>query len=203
MKIKLPHKISQLIPIIEDGILDLFEIHKDEIKSLNEYIDAVSLDIIPSTYQEYFAISFRQDKDYVNQETFVTDNDLRYSPADWEYYSIFDYNNCKSTKFTSAAKTVFKLFQEFYKEGDDYDGKQGDINHLIFLAAAEGLLKPAVAKKMQECNIIPAPVLIDAPDGYSFEYLVLDMDKIFNFNYCEHIIANRMSKAVAEKLNLK
>jgi len=202
MRNKLPEKIANLIPLIEDGLLELFEINKEQIKSLNEYIDAISLDVIPSTYQEFFAISFRQDKDYINQNDYTPDISLRYSPADWEYYSIFNYRSCNSPKFEKAANTIFKLFEELYHSVEEYDEIQQDINHLILIAAAEALLKPSVNEKLKECGMITAPKLMNRPDGYSFEYLVTDIDCTFNFNYCEFVIANRMINAVSEKFNL-
>lgn len=202
MESKLPQKIAQLIPVIEEGLLDLFEIHKKDINSLSESVDAISFDIIPSTYQEYFAISFRQDKDYVDQDSFIEDISLRYSPADWKYYNFLDYRKSSSAKFKNAAATVFGVFKEPYESVEEYDEIQMDINHLIFIAAAEALLKPSIAQKLKECGIGTAPILSSSPDGYSFEYLVTDEDRTFNFNYCEHIIANRMTNEIANKLNL-
>ncbi|WP_345027308.1 hypothetical protein [Flavivirga jejuensis] len=197
----LPEKVAQIIPMLENALVDLFELHKNELAPMEYDISGISFDLIPSAYQTYSAISFRQDKDHKDSDTYVDDESLRYSPADWEYYSIFEHSNCKSVKFKEASEFVFKLFEELYESVEDYNGLQQDINHLILTAAATALLKPSVAAKLKECGILNAPTL-DAEPDFCFEYIVKDEDRPFNFNYCEYVMATRATNQVINKLKL-
>lgn len=203
MKNLLPEKITQIIPMYESALLELFELHKYEIIPLNEFdelyssVNGISYDIIP--HERFSAISFRKTGDY--KVSGVANLDLQYSPADWEHYTFFEYDTSKSQKFREVSEYIFQLYEELYAKNDDdeYHSIQQDINHLIFLAIAEAVLQPSVTNKLSEYLTL-APTLIDEPDGYSFEYMVTDMDKSFNFNYCELIIADRMTKKLVGKL---
>lgn len=197
----MPHyiakKIAQIAPMLEEALVDLFELHRDEITAL-ETIDGISFDIIPSAYQTYAAISFRQQSDYLSMDPYNEDRALMYSPGDWEYYSLLEYRTCKSEKFSEAAKAIFRLYEEIYEEVGEYDGIQQDINHLLYSAIAEGAMQRAVAAKLQECGV-DAPI-IDDRFQYGFDYMVTDTDSPVAFNYCDLIVANRMTKMVDKKL---
>lgn len=201
MKTELPPKIAQLIPLVEAALIDLFEQHKDELAPMEYDINGISFDLIPSAYQTYSAISLRQEADYQDMETYEVDESMRYSPADWEYYSIFESKSCKSVKFREASEFVFKLFEELYESVEEYDGIQQDINHLILTAAAEALLQPSVAAKLAECGVLNAPTLDTEPE-YAFEYIVMDEDRPFSFNFCDFVLAGRKTAEVTQKLSL-
>jgi len=195
----LTNKIKQIVPMLEEALVDLFEQHKAELAVL-EPINGISFDIIPSAYQTYSAISFRKESDYLSFDPFNEDRAIIYSPADWEYYSLLEYSTCNSERFREASSFIFQLFEDIYEAAGEYDGIQQHINHLLYSAIAEAGLQPSVAKKLNECGLsIP---LITNSFEYGFEYMVTDMDSPVLFNYCDLVIANRMTTLVTEKLKL-
>ena len=194
---ELPPKIKQIVPMLEEALTDLFEQHKDELMEL-KWINGISFDIIPS--DNYAAISFRKQTDYLTMDPFNEDRALMYSAGDWEFYSLLEYSTCKSDKFREASQFIFDLFMEIYESSGEYDGVQQDINHLLYLAIAEAGLQPSVAQKLNEHGL-GVPVITDHFE-YGFEYMVTDMDSPVYFNFCDAIVANRMTAAVAEKLKL-
>src|SRR5690606_28718595 len=134
MKDLLPEKIERIIPMYEQALLELFDLHKEELTKLAElddWVNGISFDIIPN--ETYSAISFRQGNDYKDPETGVADLSLQYNSADWEHYSVFEYDTSKSEKFKQVSEFIFQLFEEIYEQTEDYDEIQGDINHLIFI----------------------------------------------------------------------
>jgi len=198
MRDLLPQKISQIIPMYEQALLELFTLHKDELiklAKLDDWVDGISFEMIPNAYQNYSAISFRQGNDYKNYES------LKYSPADWVHYSLLDYKTSKSEKFKEVSEFIFQLYEEIENKTEKYDKLQMDINHLIFIAVAEAVLQPTVAEKLREFGF-HASVITNTPDSYTFEYIVSDADKHFNFNYCDLIVANRMTNEVLKKLKI-
>jgi hypothetical protein len=64
--------------------------------------------------------------------------------------------------------------------------------HLIFLAGAEALLDPRVAQLLVELGI-NAPTYRDSFPSPLFEYMVFDFDKTVSANYCEIVLANRVT----------
>lgn len=195
----LPSKINVLIPAIAESILDLLEVYRDDILNIKEGIDAIALELIPSENQEFFALSFRQEKDY--KQDGVPDENLRLSSPDWEHYSVFEYKNSRSKLFEDTANKIFGLFKELYTEGEEYNGKQQDINHLILLAATEALLDPRIAEKLRSMEI-----WADAVEGselpYTFEYIIMDVDRPYFFNYAELVASNRLISEAKQRLNL-
>jgi hypothetical protein len=200
----LPEKIAQIIPMYEQAMLELFDLHKEELTKLSksdDWVDGISYDIIPSTYQTYSGVSFRTRSDYKDSETGVPNLSLKNSPGDWKYYDILEYRTSKSEKFKQVSEYIFQLFEDIYNRSEDYDAKQGDINHLIYLAVAEAVLQPSLALKLRELGF-RASVVTDYPDTYTFDYMVTDVDETFRFNFCDLVVANRMTKAVIKKLKI-
>ncbi len=195
----LADKIKQIVPMLEEALVDLFEQHKYELAGLGR-INGISFDIIPSAYQTYSAISFRKQSDYLSMDPFNEDRALMYSPGDWEHYSLLEYSTCKSEKFREASGFIFRLFEDIYEAAGEYDGIQQDINHLLYSVIAEAGLQPSVAQKLNECGL-SVPIVTNGFE-YGFEYMVTDMDSPIYFNYCDMVVANRMTAVVAEKLKL-
>ncbi|AWH84707.1 hypothetical protein HYN59_06045 [Flavobacterium album] len=183
--------------MLEEALVDLFELHRDELVALDT-VDGISFDIIPSAYQTYAAISFRQQSDYLSMDPYNEDRALMYSPGDWEYYSLLEYRTCRSEKFREAAKYIFRIFEEIYEEVGEYDGIQQDINHLLYSSIAEGAMQRSVAAKLQECGV-DAPI-IEYRFQYGFDYMVMDVDSPTLFNYCDLVVADRMTKMADKKL---
>ena len=183
--------------MLEEALTDLFEQHKDELMEL-EWINGISFDIIPS--DSYAAISFRKQSDYLTMDPFSEDRTLMYSPGDWEFYSIFEYSTCKSEKFRKVSQFIFGLYMEIYESSGEYDGVQQDINHLLYMAIAEAGVQPSVAQKLNEYGL-GVPVITERFE-HGFEYMVTDMDSPVYFNFCDLVVANRMTETIAEKLKL-
>src|SRR5262249_17140599 len=67
-----------------------------------------------------------------------------------------------------------------------------EMAHMIFLAGAEALLDPSVAEALKELGI-DAPVCRDDFMPRYFEYMVFDFDGTYPGNYCELVMANRVT----------
>ena len=197
------NNISELVPLIEDALIDLFEVYKEDIKAVSEDINGISFDLIPSTYCEYSAISFRQESDYLTMDPYNHDEAMELSPADWDLYSMLEYRTCKSEKFKNVSKQIFEMFSSIYEANDreDYNGIQQDINFLLLSAAAKALLSPMVTKKLRECGLDTAPVVKSSLSRATY-YRVTDQDLGNHFNFCEFITARKKTKSVTKKLNL-
>jgi hypothetical protein len=70
-------------------------------------------------------------------------------------------------------------------------------SHIIFLAGAEALLDPKVAELLR-CFNIDAPTLQDRFISSSFQYIVVDPDQTLKSNYCDLVLANRVTKRLLE-----
>lgn len=135
-------------------------------------VTGISLDLYP--WHGALTLSLRLSSDF----------ESRYDIGDWKHH---DFLSAWETKcFDEAGKWL----ERFYQAGgsDEYQVRA----HLIFLAGAEALLDPNVAKQLQALGV-NAPIKSDRIQSHSFEYIVLDSDATVKANYCELVIANRVT----------
>ena len=138
----------------------------------------MSLDVLP--WHQFACISFRK------WGTETSEGDSRYSPADWELYEFIGDGYFEKTRECTAG-----LYQS------PPDGiTPAHCAHLIYTAGAEALLDPAVAQELQASGI-DAPLITDDTAG-SFEFIVLDEDKVITANYCEVTIASRLTRRLLD-----
>lgn len=174
---------------LEEALLELFELHKDEIAEIAGSVDGISYDILP--HERYAAISFR-----------TTEDEERYSPGDWENYSLLEYRNCKSEKFKVFSKSLFQLFFEIQSSSDDFEDIEARINDLLLTAIAQAVLRPSIAEKLRDCGISNAPILTDTFDK-TVEYIVSVSEYGDDpFNYCESVISNTETQAADKRIRL-
>jgi hypothetical protein len=114
-------------------------------------------------------------------EDFPASPQHRYRSVEWRHHDFT--RDCESATLRDAARYV----QEIYL-GSSYNR---EIAHLIFLAAGEALLDPAVAVYLQGIGI-DAPVWTDE-FASGFEYIVVDEDQTVKANYCEIVLVNRVT----------
>ncbi|RZJ70296.1 hypothetical protein [Flavobacterium sp.] len=195
----LPNALIDVSDKLEVALLELFEVHKTEISEIADAVDGISYDILP--HERYAAVSFRTKSDYDEQEIPTYGNLTKYSPADWENYSLLEYRDCESAKFKAFSTWLFQLFFEIYSSSDDFEDKEARINDLLFLAIADAVLRPSIAAKLRGCGLTEAPT-ISEEFSTEIEYIVSASEYGKHFNYCEFLVAERKVKRAAASLRL-
>jgi hypothetical protein len=124
-------------------------------------------------------------------------SEIRYSPPDWKGYQFIGGVNSEK----SIAPALDYVDQMSKGVSDDPDRAQ-EMNHLIYLAAADALLDPSVAKLLQSCNAKASVIENQLPyrEFAWFEYVVVDVDQVFKMNYCQLICANRVARRLVGKV---
>jgi len=105
-----------------------------------------------------------------------------YDIGDWKHHDFL------KSWGTDRFKDAGKFIQAFYQAGPQPERR--DRAHLVFLAGAEALLDPRVAAQLQLLGI-DAPVVEDRFGGDW--YIVVDEDGSIRANYCEIVLANRIT----------
>jgi hypothetical protein len=177
--------IQVLQTALRDAVLSSLELAAPKlrkIKHIDMEINGVSLDIYP--WHEYFALSFRD-----------SGNTVRYNSADWKYYELVSSQENKAPPIKKAAELITRS----YTEAEDNGLQLTEAAHLIFLAGAEVLLNRAVATKIRASGL-EAPIIgTGFPQDRCFEYMVFDVDRTIAANYCEIVIANRVTDRILAK----
>jgi hypothetical protein len=143
-------------------------------------VNGLALEVYP--WHEQIVIALRLETD---------SKEDRYSPADWAHYA---FANSSEHDFPALQKAN-RYVSEAYKTGGEKSAKQArEIAHLTFLAAAEALLDQSVARELTSFGI-EGPLLTDQfRPNLCFEYMVFDVDQSIVGNYCEIILANRITR---------
>ncbi len=175
---------SQCRSRILEGVLAGLRLRADRIAEIAaevrvpgvEYpIDGVSLDLVP--WHAALGVSFRRHAE--------RDPDVRYCNVEWTYFDVVSHQTC------AELKAVADFVHEAYTS-EDANALAVEMAHLIFLAGAEAILDPRVAQTLVELGI-NAPTYRDRLLSPWFEYLVLDFDGNVRANYCELVLANRVT----------
>jgi hypothetical protein len=191
MQFDYDHCRSLLCRSVNDAISE----HAEEIRSLEaKYrkdwcggLWGLSLDVLP--WWPMVTLSFRTSED--------DKSEIRYSPPDWKGYQFIGGVNSEK----SIAPALDYVDQMSKGVSDDPDRAQ-EMNHLIYLAAADALLDPSVAKLLQSCNAKASVIENQLPyrEFAWFEYVVVDVDQVFKMNYCQLICANRVARRLVGKV---
>jgi hypothetical protein len=141
-------------------------------------ISGIGLDIAP--WHRRFYVGFRSDDE-------KWDEAIRYSIGDWKHYPV---NGLTGHHVEGAPASAERYI------GDTYDAaaEPREIAHLIFLAAAEALLDFTVTGKLRSMSIDAPFIVDDFPPHRCFEYVIMDDDASIRANYCEIVIANRITQ---------
>lgn len=147
----------------------------------NNHVDGICFELAP--WNRSFAISFRTSTDQFVASCDGTRIGIRYSPADWRH-----------TDFIHS-KGYFQGVSDFAARVYHMPGGEAgrESNHLILTVAADALLDEAVATCLQACGL-NATIRNDEIPWGGFEYMVYDIDQALKANYCEIILANRVTK---------
>lgn len=140
-------------------------------------ITGMSLDLLP--WHGYAAISFRCWDD---------DSGIVESPADWKYSAYIEDHQFAETK------ELIRTSWETPLSGCTH----AEIAHLIFMAAAEALLDSAIGEKLREIGIDVTVETGQVPEGRLF-FVVIDDDRQISANYCELVIANKLTDRLLAK----
>jgi len=151
-------------------------------------ISGIGLDIAP--WHRRFYLALRDDDE-------KWDKSLRYEIGDWKLYPLNGLVNPPAIAASAAAIDYI---------GDAYESVAGDqlrnVAHMIFLSAAEALLDEAVHQRFQQYGIDAPYIVEDFPPHRCFEYVVTDEDGSIALNYCELVIANRITNRLRGQMSL-
>jgi hypothetical protein len=114
------------------------------------------------------------------------DDPRRYRSVEWKHFNFVSQENCE------ALVPVGAYIGKAYRS----KGKRGclDMAHLVFLAGAEALLDKKVTALLRAFGV-EAPVVRDRPlGGRQFDYVVVDPDGTIRGNYCELVVAMRVTQ---------
>lgn len=138
-------------------------------------ITGIALELAP--WHGFVALSLRGQSDFPEGQS-------RYDSADWTHFNFTE-------TFTSSALQKARSFTENLYRQPDESGRERA--HIIFLAGAQALLDPKVAESLC-CLDIKAPTLRDHFVSSFFQYIVVDPDETLKSNYCDLILANRITE---------
>jgi hypothetical protein len=165
------------------------------LEHIDSEIDGISLDLVPWSDVEPFALSFRNSEitRRINLAGADAELDARYNSAEWKYFQIVSSLQNKSAPIKKAAKVI----HGFYEDAENNRMKLTEAAHLIFLAGADALLDKTVTKRLEALGFEDLPAKgREFLDGHSFEYVVIDPDGTVAANYCEIVIANRVTERI-------
>jgi hypothetical protein len=106
--------------------------------------------------------------------------------ADWQHADFVSSDTCPPL---AAAASVINA--AYYSRGEDSSVCM-EMAHLIFLAGAEALLDARIARQLQKLDV-NAPLVEDGFSTYCRFYMVFDPDETVKANYCEIVLANRVT----------
>ena len=175
---------SRCRDLILQGILAGIQQRADEIARIarESRVTGISLDLVP--WHRGLGISIRQGTEHW---------EFRYWPADWANFDVVSNETCAELQ-----RAVEFIHEAYVSENSNHLARE--MAHMIFLAGAEALLDSRVAMALAELGI-DAPVCGDDFMPRPFEYIVLDCDGTVSGNYCELVLANRVTARGWPKLN--
>lgn len=176
---------SQCRALILQGILAGIKLRADEIVNIvkEAQVTGISLDLVP--WHSALGLSIRQYTDL--------GEDVRYCNVEWAHFDVVSNETCAELQ-----RAVDFIHEAYVAENSNHLARE--MAHMIFLAGAEALLDSRVAMALSELGI-DAPVCGDDFMPRPFEYMVFDFDGTVPGNYCELVLANRVTARWWPKLN--
>ncbi|MAG94332.1 MAG: hypothetical protein CMJ48_11350 [Planctomycetaceae bacterium] len=169
--------------VLFESLLSALSAHANLIRELESEhrtewrsgICALSYDILP--WQAFIAIDFCTASDDYPA--------VKLTPADdcWSGYELIGVHNAEE-QLTPAIDYVFNLHQTYPDSRELY--------HLIWMAAADALLDPKIAEVLRSAGLAVDAAADEMPDSSKITHVVTDMDRVFEGNYCEMIVAQRV-----------
>jgi hypothetical protein len=145
----------------------------EKVPNLEFPVNGVSLDLVP--WHRALGVSLRLHTE--------CEPEVRYCNVEWTYFDMVPH--CPS--LLQAADFVYEAYTS-----ESSNSLAREMAHLIFLVGAEALLDPRVAQLLVELGI-DAPTYRDDFLSPLFEYMVFDFDRTVSVNYCELVLANRVT----------
>jgi hypothetical protein len=140
-------------------------------------VTAISFDVSP--WHRGIGLALRDHNEHWGTE------ELRYNSADWKM-SVIEPSGIRIAEYAAAESYIGDLYDEAAQINSALE-----IAHLIFLAAIEALVDPAVTESLRS-NFINAPFV---GDGFvtdrTFEYIVCDSDGTIRANYYDILMSRR------------
>lgn len=145
-------------------------------------ISGIALELFP--WHSSLGLSLRSINDFPTGES-------QYDSADWEH---FDFTNeCDLPSIDNAIRLVSELYE--MGRGDKFD--LAEMAHLTFIVGAEALMQPDVCDTLNNLGI-RAPRLSDRFVSSPFQYIVMDGDETVKSNYCDIVLANRVTQRLTQ-----
>src|SRR5262249_33836790 len=138
-------------------------------------VTGISLDVAP--WHGAIGLSLRQYTEHMEE--------VRYCSVEWAYFDVVSNRTCPDLQLAAD------FIQEAYTS-ENSNSVAREMAHMIFLAGAEALLDAQVAMLLSELGI-DVPVCGGDFMPRPFEYMVFDYDGTVPGNYCDLVLANRVT----------
>jgi hypothetical protein len=168
--------------VLLDGIVDALAFRASSIGAIKRVpnvefpISGMALDMAP--WHGGLGLSLRMVSEF--------EDERRYNSADWEYFDLVS-----NSTFPGLQPAADFIQQAYISEGEESPARHA-MAHLLFLTGAEALLDARVARRLCEIGV-NAPVYGNEFLRRPFEYMVFDPDGTVRVNYCELVLANRVT----------
>ncbi len=171
--------------LILQGILAGIQLRAEKLARIaaEAQVTGIALDLVP--WHRALGLSIRQATEHWEED--------RYCSVEWAYFNVVSNQTC------SELQRAVEFIHEAYVS-EDSNHTAIEMAHLIFLAGAEALLDPRVAASFNEVGI-NAPVCGANFMPRPFEYMVFDGDRTVPGNYCDLVLANRVTARWWPKLS--
>jgi hypothetical protein len=147
-----------------------------------QQVTGISLDVVP--WHQALGLSMRQCTEH--------GTDIRYCNVEWAYFDVVSNRSCPELDHAADF-----MHEAYVSENSNHLARE--MAHMIFLAGAEALLDARVATAFSELGV-NAPVCGDHFMPLPFEYMVFDFDGTVPCNYCDLVLANRVTARWLPKL---
>lgn len=167
---------AQCRRILHRSLMAALEKNQKRICELNktEPIWAISYDIIP--WDPYVGIAFRLESESDDRENSM-------SSGGW----------MNSHFIEDITEPALHPARDYVEELCKSNSSQ-EVPHLIYLAAADALLDKKVAALLQSNGVAATVWGNRLSRGGCFSYIVTDEDRVLKADYCEIVIANRITR---------
>lgn len=168
--------------VLLQGILDALDDRADVIASIERIphvdypVSGIALDMAP--WHAGIGLALRLASEF--------EHNRRYNSAELAHFDLVS-----NTTFPGLQPAADFIDRALSSEGEEHSAWR-QMAHLIFLAGAEALLDARVALRLRELGV-EAPVYGDEFMERGFEYMVFDPDRVVRANYCELVLANRVT----------
>jgi hypothetical protein len=170
--------------LLRDTLISALVEFRDKIRKFHaeHAIIGIAYHVMP--WQPFVAISFR---------VYADDRDKKHDPREGNWTGCYFIGMHNASDLLEPAWRYLHASYEIVKT-NPY--RCQELNHMAYLAAAEALLDPQVTKRLTACELPASPIRDQIPyrEFAWFDRVVVDEDRVFRFNYCDVVCAERVKR---------